>query len=93
MTKIADDHANAICDLDKRLDRLIGYEDRKIWFNINEAAKYLTLSLKTLQNLHSNRKIYAARYGGKLWFNRKDLDAYLRQPEFREKSVGLNVKS
>lgn len=48
-------------------------------YSRQEAAKYLRISIKTLDELRKQRKISFVQHspGGKVYFREEDLDAYL----------------
>lgn len=71
--------------LHEKLDRLIEIVDKtqigspgKDWFESEAARKLLGISPKTWQNYRDQRLIPFSQIGRKIYVNRADLDAFLR---------------
>lgn len=72
--------------LHEKLDRLIEIVEKtrtgspdKDWFESDEVRKILCISPKTWQNYRDQRLIPFSQIGRKIYVNRADLDAFLRQ--------------
>lgn len=72
--------------LHEKLDRLIAIVEKtrtgspgKDWFESDEVRKILGISPKTWQNYRDQRLIPFSQIGRKIYVNRADLDAFLRQ--------------
>ena len=72
--------------LHEKLDRLIEIVEKtqagspgKDWFESDEVREILGISPKTWQNYRDQRLIPFSQIGRKIYVNRADLDAFLRQ--------------
>ena len=72
--------------LHDKLDRLIAMVEKtrtgnpgKDWFESDEVREILGISHKTWQNYRDQRLIPFSQIGRKIYVNRADLDAFLRQ--------------
>ena len=72
--------------LHEKLDRLIEIVEKtrtgspgKDWFESDEVREILGISTKTWQNYRDQRLIPFSQIGRKIYVNRADLDAFLRQ--------------
>ncbi len=51
--------------------------ETKTYFSTKEAASYLMLSTRTLQNLRDQKRIAFAMLGRKIYYTKDDLDSYV----------------